>query len=665
MNAKPDTLNKRDTSSNTLLIGWRLWIAWSLWMATAIMAFCALLGTIPQFVEEAQHGGPYAEFIVQSGVSPSVFFPLDFSLSIIQLTVWYLVAIFIFYKKPNDWLALTTSIMILANGYFVASFDQVFAYYQTVPKLMFLYDLTWFLDIVNYGSGLMFFGNFPDGRFAPRWLKPIYIFLFTYIAVEDVVIVVDPNISHYSNFSTFLRVIVLCGLLIFAQLYRLRQISVMQRQQTKLAVIGLVMGVIGNIIDKLLVLQFGQTSYLIIRPIVFTLYICAAVCFTYAILRHRLWDIDFAINRSLVYGILTALLGAVFAGGFFAVRALMETIFESRQDLIAVAVPAVAITALFTPTRNSMRRFVDKRFYGIELDYKKIADDRALRKRQLQHTLEPITSFGMFSDLELIGRGGMGEVYRAKHPTLNCDVAIKILPKHLAENEVAYWRYNHEAQAIVQLKHPNIVGMYDYGIMDGIPYIVLEYVNGRTLSEELNQRGRLSLADALPIFTGIASALDYSHTAGIVHRDIKPSNVMIERDTDSRKSPRAVLMDFGIAKLHSSMTQLTGTGVLVGTLDYVSPEQIQGASEVDAQADIYSFGVMVFQALTGALPFEHKNISALLMAHLMRPVPDPRELVPDLPEAAAKAIMRAMAKEPGARQKGAGDFITEMISPCD
>ena len=274
----------------------------------------------------------------------------------------------------------------------------------------------------------------------------------------------------------------------------------------------------------------------------------------------------------------------------------------------------------------------------------KAVEEQALTQKQMPKSVEAVTSFGKYTGLELIARGGMGEIYRAQHPTLGCPVAIKILPKYLAENEAAYRRYDHEAQAIAQLKHPNIVGMYEYGTMDGMPYIVLEYIDGQSLSEILKQRGLLSLTEALPLFKEIASALDYSHAVGVVHRDIKPSNVMIERG--NQKSPRVVLMDFGIAKLSSSMTQLTGTGILIGTLDYVSPEQIQGSGEVDAQTDIYSFGVLVYQVLTGALPFEHKNVSALLMAHLMQPVSDPRERMPDLPEVTAKAMMKAMSKEP-------------------
>lgn len=143
-----------------------------------------------------------------------------------------------------------------------------------------------------------------------------------------------------------------------------------------------------------------------------------------------------------------------------------------------------------------------------------------------------------------------------------------------------------------------------------------------------------------------------------MHRDIKPSNVIVENKEG--QPPRAVLMDFGIARMVSAMTALTRTGGMVGTLDYIAPEQIQGAHEVDARADIYSFGAMAYQTLTGELPFKHRNPGALIMAHLTTPPPDARQVVKELPRSAAKAIQKAMAKEEGDRYETAGDFVGAM-----
>jgi len=160
----------------------------------------------------------------------------------------------------------------------------------------------------------------------------------------------------------------------------------------------------------------------------------------------------------------------------------------------------------------------------------------------------------------------------------------------------------------------------------------------------------------------IASALDYAHALGIVHRDIKPSNIMLEpiTQTTSRRTHRAVLMDFGIAKMLSAMTQLTGTG-MVGTVDYISPEQIQEAAEVDGRADVYSLGIVTYQIFTGQLPFRHNNPAAILMAHLIQPAPDLRDAAPELSDAASYAVMRAVAKKPEDRFATAGEFVEAMV----
>jgi len=252
----------------------------------------------------------------------------------------------------------------------------------------------------------------------------------------------------------------------------------------------------------------------------------------------------------------------------------------------------------------------------------------------------------------------MGEVYRAQHPTLNRTVAIKILPPSAEADDGAHKRFSREAQTVAGLKHPNIVTLHDVGEQDEQPYMVMEYVDGPDLSTLLKQRGRLPFDEALALLQDVAAALDYAHSQGIVHRDVKPSNVMVEHITGSghTRTSRAVLMDFGIAKSYAAGTRLTQSG-MIGTLDYISPEQIQGASEVDGRADIYSFGVMAYQVLTGKMPYTHNNPGAMVMAHLMQPPPDPRLIAPDISDEAAQAVMRAMAKKPEQRFATASEFM--------
>jgi serine/threonine protein kinase len=242
-------------------------------------------------------------------------------------------------------------------------------------------------------------------------------------------------------------------------------------------------------------------------------------------------------------------------------------------------------------------------------------------------------------------------------------VAIKILPPNVSNDKDTRKRFTREAQIVGQLRHPNIVVLHDTGEENGSLYMVMEYIEGKDLGETIKENGRMPLREALPLLGDIAAALDYAHEQGIIHRDVKPGNVMLEgvTSTGSGRTHRAVLMDFGIARItHGPGSDVTRIGAVVGTLDYIAPEQIQGAAEVDARADIYAFGVMSYQVLTGELPFKHNNPGAVVMAHLVQPVPDPRILVSDLPDSASTAIIRAMAKKPEQRFERASDLIAAL-----
>lgn len=379
------------------------------------------------------------------------------------------------------------------------------------------------------------------------------------------------------------------------------------------------------------------------------------------ILKYRLYDIDLLINRSLVYGTLTALLLALFGVSLIAISQVFQNF--AGGPLVAVAVSAGAFGIIFQPARRRLQRFVDQRFYNIQIDYQKTplpAPAPTSVTSVLTHT-----RFGAYTGLELIGRGGMAEVYKSTHPTLGKPVAIKLLPAHLAAAPDFRKRFDREAQTVANLQHPNIVRVFDFGedAEAGTHYMVMEYLGGKDLGAYLREKGKLALAEALPLIRQIASALDYAHAQGLVHRDIKPSNVMLDsvetRHAASLPQYRAVLTDFGIAKIVGGHTAMTRTGML-GTFDYIAPEQIQASADVDRRADVYAFGVLTYEMLTGELPFKHNNVGALLLAHLNQPPPDPREFVPDLSSDAAHAIRRAMAKSPEERFATAGEFAAAL-----
>ncbi|MGE5642005.1 MAG: serine/threonine protein kinase, partial [Byssovorax cruenta] len=254
-----------------------------------------------------------------------------------------------------------------------------------------------------------------------------------------------------------------------------------------------------------------------------------------------------------------------------------------------------------------------------------------------------------------------GEVYKARHPSLNRTVAIKILSSFFKDDPNFNKRFEREAKTMAQLRHPHIITIHDYGEQDGLPFIVMEYLTGPTLAQLLEERGALSLDESLPLLKEIASALDYAHGQGVIHRDIKPSNVIVEPITTltSGRSERAILMDFGIARFVTENTMLTASGDVLGTADYISPEQVHGNTELDSRTDQYSFAVMTYQMLTGHKPFQHNNTWAMIRSHLEEPPPDPRIHV-RMPDCAAEAILKALSKKPEERFATAGEFVAEL-----
>jgi serine/threonine-protein kinase len=247
-----------------------------------------------------------------------------------------------------------------------------------------------------------------------------------------------------------------------------------------------------------------------------------------------------------------------------------------------------------------------------------------------------------------IGEGGMARIYAGRDLRLNRRVAIKIPHSHFSGDADFIERFRHEAQAAAMLSHPNIVDVFDVGKDGDINYIVMEYVEGTDLKTLINREAPLAVARAVAIAEQIARGLHAAHRAGMVHRDIKPQNVIITADGQAR------VTDFGVSKSHMS-TALTETGVSFGTVDYLSPEQAQGRPAT-AQSDVYALGVTLFEMLTGRLPFTGDSAVAVAMKHVTEPPPSPRALNPAIPVGLEALILRALAKDPAQRPRGADDF---------
>jgi serine/threonine-protein kinase len=238
-----------------------------------------------------------------------------------------------------------------------------------------------------------------------------------------------------------------------------------------------------------------------------------------------------------------------------------------------------------------------------------------------------------------LGRGGMAVVYLARDPLMNRHVAVKVLPRQFTFDPGFLQRFHREAQVIATLEHPAIVPVYDFGEHDGQPYIVMRYMPGGSLADRL-EKGPLAPAEAARILEHLAPALDEAHARGIIHRDLKPANILF----DHRDRP--YLCDFGIVKLsEGSTTALTASGGILGTPAYMSPEQARGNVALDGRTDVYSLGVILFEMLTGAWPYEADTPMGLAMMHVLEPVPRVLDRRPNLPPDCQRIITGAMAKD--------------------
>ncbi|MBQ5334944.1 MAG: Stk1 family PASTA domain-containing Ser/Thr kinase [Oscillospiraceae bacterium] len=261
---------------------------------------------------------------------------------------------------------------------------------------------------------------------------------------------------------------------------------------------------------------------------------------------------------------------------------------------------------------------------------------------------------GRYELLERIGEGGMADVYRATDVVDNKTVAVKILKKEFAENEEFLRRFRNESKAIAVLSHPNIVKIFDVGFSDRIQFIVMEYIDGFTLNEYMDQEGQLDWRDAVHYILQILRALQHAHSKGIVHRDIKPQNIMMLPDGTIK------VMDFGIAKFAREDGK-TGTDKAIGTVHYISPEQARGGV-TDAKSDLYSVGVMFYEMLTGKKPFDTDNPVSIAVMHMQAEVPLPHTVRPDIQTGLEEIILRAMQKDPKNRYQSAREMMDDIES---
>ena len=267
-------------------------------------------------------------------------------------------------------------------------------------------------------------------------------------------------------------------------------------------------------------------------------------------------------------------------------------------------------------------------------------------------------SIGRYHILEQLGEGGMATVYKAYDTRLERNVAIKVLRTDQfipAQLEMVLQRFEREAKSLAKLSNPNIVNILDYGEHEGMPYLVMEYLPGGTLKKKLGQA--VPWQEAIQALLPVARGLAYAHQHSVIHRDVKPANILISEED------APILTDFGIAKLLEGTDgqTLTGSGVGIGTPEYMAPEQGMGASTIDERADIYSLGIVLYEMVTGRKPYIADTPMAVVLKQMTDPLPLPTGFVPDLPEGVEHILLKALAKEPDNRYADMNEMIAAMV----
>jgi predicted Ser/Thr protein kinase len=579
-------------------------------------------------------------------------------LTAIHFTILMTLSTLLIWRRPDDRMAVFVAFTSIVHAIFLVTGPTASSatWYYTVRQVTnFLTPIMW----------LALFFVFPNGRFVPSWSKYLLgaftLALFAaFLAPESInkpvslVVALLGIAGLTTGFSGMMQRLRPASVPMGAEIFKIKQGAASPEERQQLKGFFMIFGT--AIVLSLIAIPFRMlvkdiTTLAIVtfftHILMATLQMAVPAAIAFAILRYRLWDIDLAVNKALVSAIVTVGLLLFFIVGFFTVN-ITTNLLGINHIYISVALPAALTALLFNPVRKRVRRFVDKSIYGFRFDL----DQLQAAQRELAinapgfHTGRTLSNIQL---LDVVGRGGMGEIYKGVRDGKN--VAVKVIPSNLLEDESIIQRFEREARALLTLHHPNIVSCVEYGAAENTHFLVMELLTGQDLATYFKQRGKLTLDEIRAVVQDIAAALDYAHMQGIVHRDIKPGNVMLAQRGDSQK---AVLMDFGIAKLSDGTTSITTTGT-IGTVDYISPEQILSSGTVDHRTDIYAMGVMLYQMLTGELPYKG-SAGQILFGHLYQPVPDIRSVAPDVPEEIADAIEKALSKKPEQRFDSMREF---------
>ncbi|HRE47737.1 MAG TPA: serine/threonine-protein kinase, partial [Aggregatilineales bacterium] len=653
------------------LVGYPRRLARMLWGAAIVYGLTLFVVSIPFHFQELLTIQPYPSrafyLITQTEYSalatlniPPLAYAVWLDVFALLLLGGYVgLGLLIFARRSDNGLAVFTSITLIWIG--ITYNNSISSLAALVP----MFNLPTL--IIQMGGLILAVINLyilPDGRFVFRWTRNVVtlwtVWEFTTTLFLELGDPLKLNVVLMRLKMLFMMLIILIGLA--SQFYRYRRLAdEREKQQIRWVLIGLFIGIVGfvvYILPQYLAPNIQQgTGRILFNMVGVPLFIALPglmipVTIGMAIQRHRLMGVERIVNRALILTTLTGVLGLIYVAAVLILQAGFQTVTGGQQSPLAITLTTLLIAALFTPLRRRIERIVTNQFIIRERLGKRSttlinAGGGAAYSPDLGSGRLTGRRLGMYEVEGLIGQGGMAEVYRARHVTLKREAAIKALSPTLAADSDFRRRFEREAQTIAALQHPNIVQVFDYGQEEGAFYMAMAFISGDTLNAYLNANGRMSLPTALIPLRDLASALDYAHGQGVIHRDVKPSNVMLSPTTQG-VSPfpyRAILTDFGLARMVAGAAANTHTGVL-GTLSYIAPEQISDAKTATYLMDVYALGVVAYQMLTGRVPFSGENVGEVLMAHLGRVAPDPREFAPDLPPEAALALLQALRKDP-------------------
>jgi hypothetical protein len=640
---------------------WMLWIAYITFLLVYYHAE-ALPFALERWGRGACSTDPIAPVLLPAPYCGAIFSLVNYTYLFLSITISTL----ILWRNQGRRMAVLIAFMLTAFCYGTLS---AILYTSRLPDR---YPLS--TPFVAFGFAMAYLTMivFPDGHMKPRRARWLFISYLIWMSLWFVFPDLYPLGRATTSGRTLIGLLVLTAAalpVIGVQVIRYQKFSnATERQQTKWAVFGIIATAIFygtvTILEAVLeatargsVIQlFWSTVAAYFRIMALSL---VPLTMGIATFRFRLWEIDLVVSRTLVVAVVTLVVGGLFGGMALISQQVIGLLFGTQPGSIAVTVAALVTAVLFNPVLTRLKTAIDKRFYPKYLAKSaqfQSADSPIQPPTDAMHT-QTDRVIGTYRIIEPIGRGGMSEIYRGEHLTLNRSAAIKVMTLH--GEATARTRFEREARTVANLRHPNIIQIFDFGVIDLTFYMAMEYVEGSDLAVYLRGRGTLPFSESLGLLHGVADALDYAHSEGVIHRDVKPQNILLQPVTRSEQNTqpyRPIITDFGIAKLTESQGGLTQTGVL-GTLDYIAPEQIINAAQVTHTVDIYALGVVAFQMLTGRLPFVGGHAGAVILAHLQQPPPDARILNPALSSGAARALRRVLAKEPTDRYNTAKTFV--------